>query len=300
MLFLRVYVDPAEVDVVTRFLSVTAGVRHVARSDGVTEADEAVVTADVEVMAAAAVLEGLVREGVHARDLYFVKMDTIDPLEASRTQWFGGDTIAWTDIVGIARANARPAARYLASMAAAGTIAAVGVSTSNEILVVGAMAVSPDLLPLSAMCVGLVGRRRRLLLRATVTLLAGFLVAAIAAIATAAILDWRGFLDHALGSGGLGTLTTTDITTVIVAFAAGVAGMLAFETRAAAAVGVAISVTTIPALAYFSVALVEGDTNDAGGALLVLLTNVVVLIVAASSTLWLQERWRRRHVAAAR
>ena len=160
MLFLRVYVDPAEVDVVTRFLSVTAGVRHVARSDGVTEADEAVVTADVEVIAADAVLEGLVREGVHARDLYFVKMDTIDPLEASRTQWFGGDTIAWTDIVGIARANARPAARYLASMAAAGTIAAVGVSTSNEILVVGAMAVSPDLLPLSAMCVGLVGDRR--------------------------------------------------------------------------------------------------------------------------------------------
>jgi len=299
VLFLRVYVDPHEVDAVTRFLSATEGVRHVARSEAMTETADAVVTADVEVMAADVVLEGLVRAGIKPRDLYFVKMDTIAPLEGTRTQWFGGDAIAWTDIVGIARANARPAARYLASMAAAGTIAAVGVSTANEILIVGAMAVSPDLLPLSALCVGLVGRRRRLLLRAAVTLVAGFLVAALAALATAALLDWRGFLDHALGSGGLGTLTTTDLTTVIVALAAGVAGMLAFETRAAAAVGVAISVTTIPAIAYLAVAVVDGNTNDAWGAFFVLDTNVVFLIVAGSATLWLQQRHRRR-VAGAR
>lgn len=52
----------------------------------------------------------------------------------------------------------------------------------------------------------------------------------------------------------LAGLSTVNISTPIVAFAAGVAGMLALETRASSAVGVAISVTTIPASAYLGVA----------------------------------------------
>ncbi len=108
------------------------------------------------------------------------------------------------------------------------------------------------------------------------------------------MLDRAGFLDHSLGSGGLGTLTTPDITTVIVAFAAAVAGMLAFETRAAAAVAVAISVTTIPSVAYFGVALILGDDNDAFGAFAVLTTNVVTLLAAGTLTLWVQRQARLR------
>ena len=49
-------------------------------------------------------------------------------------------------------------------------------------------------------------------------------------------------------------LTTVDVATVGVALAAGVAGMLALETRASSAVGVGISITTIPAAAYLGVA----------------------------------------------
>jgi uncharacterized hydrophobic protein (TIGR00271 family) len=175
----------------------------------------------------------------------------------------------------------------------------VGVGTINTILIVGAMAVSPDLLPLSAMCVGFAGARWRLVARASVTLVAGFIVAALFAGAVGVVLDHAGVLG-ALGGGGLGTLTTTDITTVIVAFAAGVAGMLAFETRAAAAVGVAISVTTIPAIAYFAVAVVLDDFNDAWGALGVLVTNVFFLIAAGTLTVCIQRfaRARRaRHAA---
>ena len=52
----------------------------------------------------------------------------------------------------------------------------------------------------------------------------------------------------------LGALTTVSNETVVVALAAGVAGMLALETRASSGVGVAISVTTIPASAYVGVA----------------------------------------------
>ena len=47
---------------------------------------------------------------------------------------------------------------------------------------------------------------------------------------------------------------------VLVAFAAGIAGMLAVETRASMGVGVAISVTTIPAAAFLGVA--AGSANS--------------------------------------
>ncbi|HEX8856184.1 MAG TPA: DUF389 domain-containing protein [Thermoleophilaceae bacterium] len=65
-----------------------------------------------------------------------------------------------------------------------------------------------------------------------------------------------------------------------------------FETRASAAVGVAISVTTIPASAYLGVGV--GETSKALGALLVLGINVSMLTLGGSLTLLLQ-RWLARH-----
>ena len=76
--------------------------------------------------------------------------------------------------------------------------------------------------------------------------------------------------------------------------AAGVAGMLAVETRASSAVGVAISVTTIPAAAYLGVAAGVGEEDKAWGALAVLGTNVGVLLVAGTLTLIVQRRLGHR------
>ena len=51
-------------------------------------------------------------------------------------------------------------ARYLVLMGCAGVIAAFGVIDKNQILIVGAMAISPDMLALTATCsTGLVARR---------------------------------------------------------------------------------------------------------------------------------------------
>ena len=63
-------------------------------------------------------------------------------------------------------------------MAAAGVVAGVGVLDGSSILVVGAMALSPDLLPISAAAVGLVERRWVLAGRATLTLCIGLGMAA--------------------------------------------------------------------------------------------------------------------------
>ena len=90
----------------------------------------------------------------------------------------------------------------------------------------------------------------------------------------------------------LAGLSTVKISTPIVAFAAGVARMLALETRASSAVGVAISVTTIPASAYLGVAADVGEASKAGGALLVL-ANVTILLIGGCLTLVTQRSLAR-------
>ena len=64
--------------------------------------------------------------------------------------------------------------------------------------------------------------------------------------------------------------------------------MLAFESRAGAAVGVAISVTTIPAAAMAGVAAGLADWPQAFGGLVLLGVNLLCLIVAGCTTLLAQ------------
>jgi uncharacterized hydrophobic protein (TIGR00271 family) len=193
----------------------------------------------------------------------------------------------------------RPIARYLAFMAVAGVIAAYGVIDGNVILIVGVMAVSPDLLPIAATAVGVVGRQWELAGRALATLALGLGTAAGAAVVCAFAQDQLDLIPadfdlHQVGV--LDSLTSVNNETIVVALVAGVAGMLALETRAASGVGVAISVTTIPASAYLGVAVGLGKLDPAGGAVGVLCTNVAMLVLGASVTLALQRSLMRRAV----
>jgi uncharacterized hydrophobic protein (TIGR00271 family) len=184
-------------------------------------------------------------------------------------------------------------------MAVAGVIAAYGVFYSNGILVVGAMAVSPDFLPVAATCIGLVARRARLVGRAFWTLTAGLGTAGLAAGLLTILLDALDLLPPGfhVGENGLAGLTTVNSSTVGVALVAGIAGILALETRAGAAVGVAISVTTIPASAYLGVAAGLGEVGKASGALAVLAINVAMLLLGGSLTLVVQQALTRRRPA---
>jgi uncharacterized hydrophobic protein (TIGR00271 family) len=203
----------------------------------------------------------------------------------------GSDTsLIWADVVGLADSNARLIARYLAFMAVAGVIACYGVVDTNGILIVGAMAVSPDLLPITAAAVGVVGRSLRLVARALLTLTVGMAVATVCAAIFAFAQNHLSLLPSGFNIDAtvLRSLATVNDETIAVALAAGVAGMLAFETRASSGVGVAISVTTIPAAAYLGVAAGLGQTTKALGALAVLGTNVAMMVLGAAITLALQ------------
>ena len=161
-----------------------------------------------------------------------VRLDTIVPENGTSD----ASARIWADVLGQTRVQAQAPARYVV-----------------------AMAISPDLLPVTAACTGLVLRRPRLVER------------------------------------GLGALhefsaaqTHVNTTTILVAFAAGVAGMLAVETRASSAVGVAISVTTIPATAYLGVELGIGAFRTSLSALAVLAANIAMRVAGGLLALAVQ------------
>jgi uncharacterized hydrophobic protein (TIGR00271 family) len=287
MLHLRVYGPSDSLTQIGEGLADRGAARHVALAQGVRHG-QVLLTAEVSADWADRVLELLVRSGVAEEDIRLARLDEIGPLRPGRT----GASLIWADVLGQARANARPVARYLVFMVAAGVIAAFGVIEANGILIVGAMAVSPDLLPIAAACVGLASRRGLLVGRALLTLAVGMGATCLTAGLLTVAVDLLGLLpsDFVVGESALSGLTTVNDATVGVALAAGVAGILALETRASSAVGVGISITTIPAAAYLGVAAGVGDADRAWGALAVLGVNVGLLMVAGTLTLIVQRR----------
>lgn len=292
MLRLRSSVDAARAPHLGAALRDLDGIRRVVEQPDATVADSTVFVADVEPAAADRLVEAIAELGIGVDDYLLTRVEVVAPLHHHRSGDRGIDGFAWVEVMGQARANSRPLARYLALINVAAVIAALGVITNSSILIVGAMAVSPDLLPICATCVALVGRRWDLATRAFATLTIGLT----AVVVTAAVLSaaLKGFdllpAGFKVEDSSLSTLAHTDYSTVLIALAAGVAGMLSFETRASTAVGVAISVTTIPASAYLGVALGAGGIGNASGALAVLLVNVSLLILSGTLTLVVQ-RW---------
>ena len=291
MIRLEVFGESEAMDAVARLLDRNDEVSRV-RHTATTKPGYAVVVAIVEPRAVDGLLADLRRLGVPAEEVTLTREEVLGRSNARSAE----AGLVWEDVLGMASRNSRPIARYLAFMLVAGVIACYGITGYNNILIVGAMAISPDLLPITAVSVGLVDRRPRLASRAFLTLAIGMGFTSAAAALSA-------FAQHHLNtipasfnidSTVLGTLTHVNQETIAVALAAGVAGMLALETRASSGVGVAVSVTTIPAAAYFGVALGLGERGEALGALGVLSTNVALLVVSASATLVLQRALARR------
>lgn len=271
---------------------------HRVRVVGAARPGRAILSAVVRPQSTDAVLEELRRHDVADSQMTLTRLEVIG--RAATGQVDAG--LVWEDVLGMAWLYSRPLARYLLFMIVAGVIAGYGVVDRNGILIVGAMAVSPDLLPIVGVAVGVVGARLELAGRALLTLAAGLGAASAVAAVSTFVQDRLDAVPSGFdinSTGILGTLTTVGSETVVVALAAGVAGMLALETRASAGVGVAISVTTIPAAAYLGVAAGLGETDQAWGALAVLAVNVAMLVTGASATLALQRLRLRRALRAA-
>jgi uncharacterized hydrophobic protein (TIGR00271 family) len=286
---LEVFGESEAMNAVVRLLDGNDEVSRV-RHAAATRPGYAVVIAIVEPPAVDPLLADLQRLGLPTEDVTLTREEVLGRSNASGAE----AGLVWEDVLGMASRNSRPIARYLAFMLVAGVIASYGVTEYNVILIVGAMAISPDLLPITAIGVGLIDRRLALAWRAFVTLVVGMAATAGAAATSTFVQHHLDLIPSKFNIDAtvLASLTTVNNETIVVALAAGVAGMLALETRASSGVGVAVSVTTIPAAAYLGVALGVGESGNAFGAFEVLSLNVAMLVIATSGTLLVQRRLR--------
>jgi uncharacterized hydrophobic protein (TIGR00271 family) len=140
-------------------------------------------------------------------------------------------------------------------------------------------------------------RRRDLIRRGGLALAVGFPSAMVVTAGAALVFDATGLLT----TGTLDRLDQVDFIyevgpfSLVVAMLAGVAGTLALTSaKSASLVGVFISVTTVPAAAFASVALVEHRYDEALSSAVQLLVNLVGIVLAAALTLLVALRLRRR------
>ncbi len=215
------------------------------------------------------------------------------------------DAVIWEQLTGATHEESTLSVTYVAFMALATMIAACGVVLDNAVLIVGAMAVGPEFGPLAGVCTAMVRRAPRLAARSLIALLVGFAVAIAATTLFSLGMDAfdlfsRDRLDAERPNTSF--IWQPDPFSFVVALLAGAAGVLSLTSaKSGALVGVAISVTTVPAGANAAVALAYGDLGQMWGSIEQLLLNLLGIMLAGVLTLYGQKllwrtqrgRWRR-------
>ncbi|MFJ5279335.1 DUF389 domain-containing protein [Streptomyces parvulus] len=215
------------------------------------------------------------------------------------------DAVLWEQLEEATHEESTLSITYVAFITLATMIAACGVVLDNAILIVGAMAVGPEFGPLAGICTAIVQRAPRLALRSALALVVGFAVAMAVTVGFSWIMSGFDLFSEAKLEGdrpNTGFVYAPDWFSFVVAVLAGAAGTLSLTSaKSGALVGVAISVTTVPAAANAAVALFYDDTHQAWRSTEQLLLNLVAIILAGTLTLLAQKAlWatqRRRAVS---
>ncbi|MFI5666767.1 DUF389 domain-containing protein [Streptomyces sp. NPDC051704] len=207
------------------------------------------------------------------------------------------DAVLWEQLTEATHEESTLTITYVAFMILATMIAACGVVLDNAILIVGAMAVGPEFGPLAGVCTGVVQRRPRLALRSLGALLTGFALAIFATTVFSLGMDAIGQFHAQMleqPRPNTGFIWRPDPLSFVVSLLAGMAGVLSLTSaKSGALVGVAISVTTVPAGANAAVALSYGDFAQMWGSAEQLLINLCGIMLAGVLTLYGQKAlWR--------
>lgn len=207
------------------------------------------------------------------------------------------EAVVWAQVTQDVHETGRLSWVNVLLMLVAAAIAAVGIIEDQLLLIVGAMALSPDYFPIADTCLAVVRRDGRAALVGLRTLGVDFGAAVVGAWLLTQLLVWLGIAtannvptSHQLTQ----FISQPDSLSVVVALLAGVAGALAITLPdARGLVGVFVSITTIPAAANIGVAFAAHDRQQMTGAAIQLGVNVASLLVAGTATLEI-----RRHLRA--
>ncbi|MFJ5998178.1 DUF389 domain-containing protein [Streptomyces sp. NPDC092370] len=308
MLHLRLITPSGKTDEVLRLIGKTVGTTHLVVLPGAAR-DPAgdVVMCDVAREAGDELLARLRDVGIDTDGSIAVEAidlslsERADQAEAD-APGEGADAVLWEQLTEATHEESTLSATYLAFITLATLIAACGVVLDNAILIVGAMAVGPEFGPLAGLSTAIVRHRPRLALRSLIALLAGFAAAMAATVGFSLFMDAVGLFTEArleADRPNTGFIYAPDLLSFVVAVLAGIAGTLSLTSaKSGALVGVAISVTTIPAAANAAVALSYGDMGQTWGSTQQLLLNLLGIILAGTLTLlaqkWFWGKQRRR------
>ncbi|MFE6888803.1 DUF389 domain-containing protein [Streptomyces sp. NPDC057694] len=308
MLHLRLITPAATTDDVVRLIEKTVGTTHLAVLTGAARDPMGdVVMCDVAREAGDELLAGLRELGIDESGSIAVEnIDLSLSRRADRAEddapGEGADAVLWDQLAEATHEESTLSVTYLAFMVIATMIAACGVVLDNAILIVGAMAVGPDFGPVAGLCTALVRRAPRLALRAMTALLVGFAVSMVVAVGFSYFMDAVDLFSRAqleADRPNTSFIFNPDWFSFVVAVLAGAAGTLSLTSaKSGALVGVAISVTTVPAAANAAVAFSYNEYRQAWGSTEQLLLNLVGIVVAGTLTLLAQKAfWARQRSA---
>jgi uncharacterized hydrophobic protein (TIGR00271 family) len=213
------------------------------------------------------------------------------------------DAVVWEEVEARTEEQTELGASFLAFMAIATMLTAIGVLLDSPVLIIGGMVVGPEFGPIAGACVAVVQKRRDLARRSFVALAVGFPVAITAAFLLTLVLRGTGSAPDEVTDRPLTDfISHPDEFSVIVALLAGVAGVISLTAaKSGALIGVLISVTTIPAAGNIGVAAAYGDGDEWVGAMAQLSINLAAILLAGIATLYIQRRLyvrrRREHLS---
>ncbi|GGX04146.1 DUF389 domain-containing protein [Streptomyces chryseus] len=306
MLHLRLIVPADRTDEVVRTVEQTVGTTHLAVVPGAAR-DPAgdLVLCDVAREAGDDLIAALRTMGIDETGSIAVEnIDLSLSRRADRAEenapGEGADAVLWEQLADATHEESTLSVTYIAFLSLATMIAACGVVLDNAILIVGAMAVGPEFGPLAGFCTALVRRAPKLAWRSFTALIVGFAVAMAVTVVFSLFMDATGLFTEAkldADRPNTGFIYAPDWFSFVVAVLAGAAGMLSLTSaKSGALVGVAISVTTVPAAANAAVALSYGDVKQTWGSTEQLLLNLLGIVVAGTLTLLIQKflwAWQR-------
>ncbi|MEU7335959.1 DUF389 domain-containing protein [Streptomyces sp. NPDC007074] len=309
MLHLRLITPAERTDEVVRLIGRTVGTTHLVVLPGAAR-DPAgdVVMCDVAREAGDELIGGLRDLGIDSTGSIAVEdIDLSLSARADRAEdeapGEGADAVLWEHLAEATHEESTLSVTYVAFITLATMIAACGVVLDNAVLIVGAMAVGPEFGPLAGICTAVVRRTARPALRSLTALLAGFAIAMAVTVLFSLFMDGVGLFSEEQLEGArpnTGFVYAPDWFSFVVAVLAGTAGVLSLTSaKSGALVGVAISVTTVPAAANAAVALGYRDMGQTWGSTQQLLLNLLGIVLAGTLTLLAQKWiWARQRGAA--
>nr|WP_239120000.1 DUF389 domain-containing protein [Streptomyces cyaneofuscatus] len=302
---LRLIVPAATTDEVVTLLESTVGTAHLVVLPGAARSPAGdVVMCDVAREAGDELIGQLRRLGIDESGAISVEhLDLTLSTRAEKAEHEapgdGADAVLWEELTEATHEESTFSITYVSFLALATMLAACGVMLDNAVLIVGAMAVGPEFGPLAGVSTALVQRAPRLVARSLWALIGGFALAMAITAGFAWLLDSAGLFEKSMIEAErpiTGFIWQPDWMSFVVAFLAGIAGTLSLTSaKSGALIGVAISVTTVPAAANAAVAFSYSDYQQTIGSGQQLLANLGGIVLAGTLTLLLEKAlWKVR------